>query len=101
MILPWIQTVKNRQIHIDKTGHMKSSYHIFVLIKIHSCLSPNTAVHLGKQRCGNLNEINPSQIGSCCITGKVSYHTTAEGENHIPSLHSLTYQETIGFFHCI
>ena len=68
-------------VHIDKARLMKSSDHVFVLVKVHTCLAAYTAVHLREKCCRDLDKINASEIRRRSKSGKIAYHTAAK-RNH-------------------
>ena len=67
-------------------GLMKSSDHIFILKKIHSGLSSDTAVYLRQQGCRNLNEINSPEIGCRGKSGHVPHDTAAKSNQQVFSV---------------
>ena len=60
---------------------MKSSDHVFVLVKVHTCLAAYTAVHLREKCCRDLDKVNASEIRRCSKSGEIAYHTAAK-RNH-------------------
>ena len=97
--LTLIQLFQNRDIGINKPGHMESPYHIFILLKIHPCLTADRTVYLCKQRRGNLHKINAPQIGSRCKTGDISHHTAAQSDQHILSRNLFLDQKPVNIRH--
>ena len=62
---------------------IKCPHEVFPLIKIDRHLSPHTAVYHGKQRSGNLNERDTSEISRCNEAGQVPYNSSSKCNDKI------------------
>ena len=89
------------KVHINKTRLMESTYHVFILLQIYSGLTSNTAVHLRKKCCRNLNKIDTAKI--CCRTKscKITYHTASKRNDQTLTVQFFLDQYFIKLLYCI
>lgn len=79
-----------KQIRVDEYASrlVESAYEIFSFWQIHSDLTTNAAVNLGKKRCWDLDKINSPQKRRGHKAGKISHDAAAQSHNQIRPGHS-------------
>ncbi len=92
--------MEDRRICQDKFGLVKCTDDIFAPGVVNGHLAPHTAVYLGQERRGQLNQGHAPQVSSRHKAGHIPHHAAAQGQNGAAAVKSCGIGQIIKLFSC-